>query len=185
MYCHLPFMLLPHHNICLGTSLFMNRSWVFIGVFHISFHFFFTKVYVSCCSQSWSTVAVFMHDIIMQLFDVNPSLCPLVNEFECKNWWSVVKIWCFKMQQSLCMHVHVNKLYTQLTATSTFYSLLWCDYMCCKVSCMHGMYTLTVINIGAKTCKVCRARYFHTLQGFPEVRKLLQETCKIFVLQCK
>ena len=67
-----PFMSLPHHNICLGTSL--CRSQVFIGVFHLSFHFFKTKVYVSCCSQSRSTVAAFMHNIIMQPFWCKPFL---------------------------------------------------------------------------------------------------------------
>ena len=106
------------------TSQYMFRNFI---VCHWcsslkAFTFFFTKVYVSCSSQSCSTVAVFMHDIIMQLFDANSSLCPLVNGFEYENWWSVMKIWCFKMQQSLRMHV--DQWYTQLTATSTFYSLL-------------------------------------------------------------
>lgn len=46
---------------------------------------FIASDYVSCCNQSSSLVAVFIDDIIMQLFDVNSSLCSLVNEFEKEN----------------------------------------------------------------------------------------------------
>ena len=46
---------------------------------------FIASDYVSCCNQSSSLVAVFIDDIVMQLFDVNSSLCPLVNEFEKEN----------------------------------------------------------------------------------------------------
>ena len=37
-----------------------------------------TTDFVSCCSQSSSSVAILLDDVLMQVLDINSSQCPLV-----------------------------------------------------------------------------------------------------------
>ena len=56
----------------------IDSSAEIIGYFNL-----FTTDFVLCCSQSTSSVAILIDDILMQVLDINSSQCPLlINESE-------------------------------------------------------------------------------------------------------
>lgn len=67
-------------SVCL--SKFLQQLQQTIPAELVNYCHFIVSDYVSCTSQSSHLLAVFTDDIIMQVFDVNSSLCVLVNESE-------------------------------------------------------------------------------------------------------